>query len=103
MLGKTSSTTLRLLQLLFAACVLGLSINAVRWQYYHRAPATNGYAAFVGAYGCLTALLGLHALHSTSIAGYLVIGWDLMAALFFFVGGVVSLFPPCLGWEEERS
>lgn len=89
-MGKFTSAILRLLEILFAFIVLGLSINAVRWQYYHNSPATNRFACFVGAFGCFASLLGFAAIWIEPIAGMIMTVVDVLATIFFLAGGIVS-------------
>ena len=90
MLGKVGSTVVRVLQLTFAALVLGLSINSVKWQYYNGVPATNGFASFAGAFGVLVSLLGIASMYIAPIAVLVISAIDWLATVFFLAGGIVS-------------
>lgn len=91
MISKFAASAAHFFLLIFAACVLGLSIKAVRWQYRNSVPSTNAYACFTGAFGCLVGLIGLMAVFMESIAGLAMAIVDGLAAVFFLAGAVVSL------------
>lgn len=91
-LSKVCTTFLRIFQLLFAACVLGFAVNAVRWQYYAQVPATNGFCVFAGAFACLAALLGFGAICKDSTLGVAAHVFDWLATVFLLCGGIVSLY-----------
>lgn len=91
MVGKFTSVTIRVVQLIFAAIVLGLSIAAVKWQTYNDVPATNGFAAFTGAFGALAGVVGLAAIWISPLAGLVMSIIDWLATVFFLAGGIVSL------------
>lgn len=83
----------RIFQVLFAACVLGLSITAVKWQYYGTAPAVSSFNAFAGAFALLTALIGIVAIWISHIPGLIMAVVDGVAFIFLLAGGIVS--HPC--------
>ena len=95
-MGKVLCALLRIIHIILAALVLGLSINAVNWQYYGDAPATNGFAAFAGGFGALAGLIGFAAIWITPLGGYVTLVFDLLASIFFLAGGIVSLWIRCL-------
>ena len=80
----------RVCQAIFATIVLGLSIHAVRWQKYESAPAVSSYSAFAGAFGLLTALIGLVAIWLTAIPALIMAAIDGLASLILLAGGIVS-------------
>lgn len=90
MVGKFTSATLRIAQLIFSAIVLGLSIAAVRWQFYNNVPATNGFASFAGAFGAVAGLVGLAAIWISPLGGMIMSSIDALATVFFLAGGIVS-------------
>lgn len=90
MVGKFGSVVLRVIQFIFAAIVLGLSIAAVRWQHFGSVPATNGYSAFTGAFGAVAGLMGLAAIWISPLGGFLMAIVDFLATVFFLAGGIVS-------------
>lgn len=78
----------RAFQTLFAACVLGISISAIRWQEKGTAPATTSYSAFAGAFGLLTALVGFAAVWITMIPGLIMAAVDAFASVLLLAGGI---------------
>ena len=90
MVGKFASFVVRIFQIAFAACVLGFSIAAIRWQHRNSVPATNAYAMFTGAFGLLAGLLGLMAVVIDALAGVFMLTIDCLATVFFLAGGIVS-------------
>lgn len=84
------SSIVRVLQIVFCAIVLALSITAIRWQRYGSAPASTGYNAFAGAWGILTALIGLVAVFVTAIPGIFMGLLDFLAFIILLAGGIVS-------------
>lgn len=77
-------------QALFAVVVLGISIHAVRWQKYGSAPAVSSYSAFAGAFGLLTALIGIVSIWVTAIPALIMAAIDALASLILLAGGIVS-------------
>jgi hypothetical protein len=53
------SLIIRLLVLIFAAIVLGLSVRAAKWQLFESVPANTTFAAFAGGFALLTSLVGI--------------------------------------------
>lgn len=96
MVGKFTSAVLRVVQLIFAAIVLGLSIAAVRWQYYHSVPATNGFASFAGAFGVFAGLMGFAAIWISPLGGIVMSIIDSLATICFLAGGIVRDDPCAL-------
>lgn len=78
------------LQIIFGVIVLGLSIGAVKWQVIGTAPATTGYNAFAGAFGILTALIGIAAAFMEMIPELIMAIVDGLASVIFLAGGIVS-------------
>ncbi|KAH9834684.1 marvel domain-containing protein [Teratosphaeria destructans] len=78
----------RFFQLLFGACVLGLSIAAVKWQVFGSPPATSEYNAFAGACGLLVSLIGIAAVFIDAIPALIMAGIDALASIFFLAGGI---------------
>lgn len=85
-----ASSIVRLFQLLFSVIVLALSIVAVRWQVYGKAPASTGYNAFAGAWATLFSLIGLAAIFISAVPGLIVAGLDALTFIFLLAGGIVS-------------
>lgn len=81
----------RVLQLIFGAIVLGISIKAIQWQWTGAAPATTSYSAFAGAFGIVAALVGAAAVKIERIPGLIVAGIDGLAALLMLAGGIVGI------------
>ncbi|KAK0284190.1 hypothetical protein LTR35_005905 [Friedmanniomyces endolithicus] len=78
----------RAFQLLCGAVVLGLSISAIKWQYFGAAPATTSYSAFAGAFGVLAALIGIAASFVEAIPEVIMVGVDGLAAMLLLAGGL---------------
>lgn len=78
-------------QALFAVVVLGVSIHAVRWQEHGSAPAVTSYSAFAGAFGLLTALIGIASIWISVIPALIMAAVDALASLILLAGGIVSL------------
>jgi hypothetical protein len=87
-------------RIVFGAVVLGLSIEAIKWQYYGAAPATSPYSAFAGAFGILVALVGIAAGFIDAIPGLIMAAVDGLATLLFLAGGIVSLPKRSRLWER---
>lgn len=65
----------------------GLSAKAIQWQAYGKAPATNGYAAFAGAFAILAAAAGLVVTLLAKLEKqFLLI--DVLTAILLLAGGV---------------
>ncbi|KAF2718398.1 hypothetical protein K431DRAFT_230864 [Polychaeton citri CBS 116435] len=79
---------IRILQIIFCAVVLGLSIVAVQWQHIGSAPAISTYAAFAGAFGILTALVGIAAVWVELLRSVIMMVMDALAAIFLLAGGI---------------
>ena len=96
----------RLLQFLFAAVVLGVSVQlATRLKNFDNAcdaiygekvcklygliPAIR-YCAFVGVFGIIDLLAGAASLFLDMIPYLVVLGFDGLATVFYLAGGVVS-------------
>jgi len=85
-----SNLIARACQVIFGAIALGFSIGAIKWQYYGTAPATSGYSAFAGAFGILTALIGIAAAFMSMIPDLIMAIVDSLASVIFLAGGIVS-------------
>ena len=102
----------RALQILFAAVVLGLSINVDKfWSNleaeckaagkgcntndypFNLAHTVFRYGAFVGAFGLIDAFVGIAAAFVSSLMWLIPLVVDGLAAVFFLAGGCVSLSP----------
>lgn len=81
----------RVLQILFAVIVLGLSIHAAKWQDTGSVPATTAYSAFAGGFAILVALIGLAAIWISAIPSLIMSGVDALASILLLAGGIVSL------------
>ncbi|KAF2500994.1 hypothetical protein BU16DRAFT_612980 [Lophium mytilinum] len=79
---------LRVVQLIFAAVVLGLSVALIKNQYIGSAPATINYNAFCGGFGLLAAFLGIAAIWVEALGGLVMAAIDGLASLFFLAGGL---------------
>ena len=82
----------RAFQLLCGAVVLGLSISAIKWQYFGAAPASTSYSAFAGAFGVLAALIGIATSFVEAIPEIIMVGVDGLAAVLLLAGGLVRAF-----------
>ncbi|KAK1057538.1 hypothetical protein LTR12_008689 [Friedmanniomyces endolithicus] len=78
----------RAFQLLCGAIVLGLSISAIKWQYFGSAPATTSYSAFAGAFSVLAALIGIATSFVEAIPEIIMVGVDGLAAVLLLAGGL---------------
>jgi hypothetical protein len=89
-----SDTTLglavRVLQVLFSATVLGLSISLVQGNILGHPPLSLTFAAFVGGVSIVGALSGLATLWVQRLQGRIVLIVDAAIAAFNLAGGVVS-------------
>lgn len=81
------------LQLIMAVIVLGLSITAAKWQGAGSVPATTAFAAFVGAFGVLVAIIGFVAARIDSIPNLIMAGLDGLTSVLMLAGGIVSARP----------
>ncbi|OQO03788.1 hypothetical protein B0A48_10428 [Cryoendolithus antarcticus] len=78
----------RAVQGLFAAVVLGLSIVAIRWQVYGKAPAQSGFASFAGAFGCLAAAIGIAGIWITALSTLILAIIDGVAGVCLLIAGI---------------
>lgn len=83
----------RLLQLMFAVIVLGLSIHASQWQNIGSVPATTSYSAFAGAFAVFVSLVGIVAIWMSAIPSLIMSAVDALASVLLLAGGVVSFRP----------
>jgi len=79
---------LRLVQLLFAIVVFGLSVDLARGQHIGTAPSTTGYSAFTGGFGIIAAIVGILALFIDKLDGMITWALDALAAVCFLAGGI---------------
>jgi hypothetical protein len=86
------SLIIRLLVLIFAAIVLGLSVRAAKWQMYESVPATTAYAAFAGGFALLISLVGIASIWISAIPALIMSMADGLASVLLLAGGIVS--PP---------
>ena len=91
MTNTITALVVRILQIIFGAIVLGLSIKAIKWQRYGSAPATTSYSAFAGAFGILTALVGIATIFMEAVPDLIMAIVDALASILFLAGGTVSL------------
>ncbi|TKA42390.1 hypothetical protein B0A54_06840 [Friedmanniomyces endolithicus] len=91
----------RAFQILCGAVVLGLSISAIKWQYFGSAPATTSYSAFAGAFGVLAALIGIATSFVEAIPEIIMVGVDGLAAVLLLAGGLVHAFQ--YSWTAEAD
>jgi len=82
----------RIIQLIFAIIVLGLSVRAANWQEIGSVPTTTAYCAFAGAIAILVSVIGLAAIWLTAIPKVIMSGFDGLTAVLLLAGGIVS--PP---------
>jgi hypothetical protein len=82
----------RILQLIFAIIVLGLSVRAANWQEIGSIPTTTAYCAFAGAFAMLISIIGLAAIWLTAIPKMIMSGLDGLASIILLAGGIVR--PP---------
>ncbi|KAK6440154.1 hypothetical protein LTR95_003628 [Oleoguttula sp. CCFEE 5521] len=78
----------RTVQGLFAAVVLGLSIVAIRWQVYGKAPAQSGFASFAGALGCLAAAIGIAGIWITALSTLILAIIDGVTGVCLLIAGI---------------
>ena len=83
----------RMFQLVFGLVALGLSVKAIAWQRYGSAPTTTSYSAFAGAFGILTALVGIATIFMEAVPDLIMAIVDALASILFLAGGTVS--PQC--------
>jgi hypothetical protein len=81
----------RILQMIFAIIVLGLSIRAAQWQEIGSIPTTTAYCAFAGAFAILVTLIGFAAIWIDAIPNLIVSGLDGLASIVLLAGGIVSI------------
>lgn len=81
----------RVLQLIIAVIVLGLSAHAAQWQWEGSVPATTAFGAFAGAFAFLVSLVGFAAIKVSAIPSIIMSGLDGLASVLLFAGGIVSL------------
>ena len=84
----------RVLQLLFSATVLGLSISLVQGNILGYPPLSLTFSAFVGGVSIVGALAGLATLWMQRLQGLIGVVVDAAIAAFNIVGGVVSTSTP---------
>ncbi|KAJ5101392.1 hypothetical protein NUU61_003614 [Penicillium alfredii] len=98
---------LRVVQLLFAVIVLGLSITLAKGQHDGVLPPATGYAAFTGALGIVASLIGFAALFIDSLDG--VITWliDGVTSLALLAGGITYAVllrgTSCSNWQTLQD
>lgn len=80
----------RLLQLMFAVIVLGLSIHAAQWQNVGSVPATTSYSAFAGCFAVFVSLVGIVAIWMSATPSLIMSAIDALASVLLLAGGVVS-------------
>jgi hypothetical protein len=81
----------RILQMIFAVIVLGLSIRAANWQQIGSIPTTTAYCAFAGVFATLVAIVGLATIWLTAIPTLIMSGLDALTSVILLAGGIVSL------------
>lgn len=87
---------LRFFQILFAAVVLGLSVNLAKgqagsddWDWLdHHVPATTSYSAFTGGFGMFVALIGFVSLFVDFLQGIIMLVLDTLAGICLLAGGI---------------
>ena len=84
----------RVLQLLFSATVLGLSISLVQGNILGHPPLSLTFSAFVSGVSMAGALAGLATLWMQRLQGLIGVVVDATIAAFNIVGGVVSISTP---------
>jgi len=85
-----ASLITRVLQLIFAVIVLGLSVRAAKWQWSGSVPASTAYAAFAGGFAVLITLVGIAAIWISAIPALIMSMVDALAAVLLLAGGIVS-------------
>ena len=98
--SKIVSLSLRAAEAVFGAVVLGLAITLIKGQGISKSPAATNYAAFVGGFTIVGALVGVAAVWVEVLQSVLGIAIDALVLLFNLAGGIVSLshesfFFPC--------
>lgn len=86
-----ATLVVRILQIIFAVIVLGLSVHAAQWQDTGSIPATTSFNAFAGAFGVLVAVVGIAAIWVSAIPKLIMSGIDGLASVLLLAGGIVSL------------
>ena len=84
----------RVLQLLFSATVLGLSISLIQGNILGNPPLSLTFSAFVGGVSMVGALSGLAAVWVQMLQGRIGLTIDAAIAAFNIAGGVVSTLDP---------
>lgn len=90
-MGRIITLFVRLLEVACTATVLGLSVDAVRWQYRNSVPSKTAFTTFAGSWGVLTSLLGVMAAVIGPLAGIFMLFFDGLTTIFMLAGGIVSL------------
>ncbi|KAH8646265.1 marvel domain-containing protein [Xylariales sp. PMI_506] len=78
----------RVISLLAAAVVLGLSVTLAKQQVLGKVPSETGFSSFAGAFGIIVAVIGIAALFVERLPGMLTMITDGLASVFFLAGGI---------------
>jgi len=84
----------RVLQIIFAAVILALSVVLIHGHGPGHAPSLIDYGAFCGGAGLLFATIGAVACFVDSLQGMITLALDAIATFFVLAGGIVSHAPP---------
>jgi hypothetical protein len=88
--GTVTSLTNNLLQSIFAAIVLALSVVLINQYGPGHAPSLLDYGAFCGGAALVIAIVGIVACFIESLQGIIMLVLDGLATFFLLAGGIVS-------------
>jgi hypothetical protein len=80
---------LRAFQVLFGVVILGLSITLIRNHHLGTLPSVLGYAAFLGGFTIVAALVGFAATWVSLLEGFIGMAIDGVATILNLAGGIV--------------
>ena len=93
----------RVIQLLFAAVVLALSVVLIKNYGPGHAPSLIDYGAFCGGAGIVIAAVGVVACFLEPLQGIIQLILDGLAAFFLLAGGIVSFTFPNASDRPAKS